>query len=125
MNEDATSQSQPEPSTLLEEIPAKANPRLEAAESRVTNLLKTVVPKIKTGPEKRAEPTSNSNGVVNIRPEEEEPVRPVIRSDQAALFLNSAGNIVAAQPRCAAFFGRQPENLIGLNFKTLIKSGFD
>jgi len=124
MNEDASRQSQSESAALLEEKSAKAKPSLEAAKSRVTNLSQA---KGRAGPEKPAEPTSssNSNAVVNIGPEEEEPVRPVIGSDQAALFLDSVGKIVAAQPRCAAFFGRQPEELNGLNFKTLIRSGFD
>src|SRR6185503_12811985 len=50
---------------------------------------------------------------------------PDVGSEKSALFLDAQGNIVAAQPRCASFFGRQPEELSGLNVQTLLKPGFD
>lgn len=123
VNEDVSSQLQPEPSSLPGEVSADGKPRLQAAKSRLTSLLQAVVPKRKTVPEAaNSTPSSTSNAGQD---EPEEPVRPVIGPDRAALFLNSAGNIVSAQPRCADFFGRQTEELNGLNFKVLVKPGFD
>ena len=66
MNEDVSSQSQPQSSTLLEEVSAGAKPAVEVAKSRVPNQLQA---KRKTGSEQTS--SFNSNAVVNIRPEEE------------------------------------------------------
>jgi PAS domain S-box-containing protein len=121
VNEDASSQLKSEPTTLPGDFSAKTK-------SRVANLLHAVLPKRRTESDKQPNGapnfTSNSKQGGNS-PIPEEPVRPVIGADKAALFLNSAGNIVAVQPRCAEFFGRQPEELTGQHFKALLKPGFD
>ena len=114
VNDNASTQAQTGPATLSEESPAKAKP-LEAAKSRVANLLHAFAPKKKATPDEPEAPP----------PAQETPVKAVIGSDRAALFLDSKGNIVAAQPRCAGFFGRFPDELSGLNLKDLLKSGFD
>lgn len=112
MSNDIASQTQPKPTTLPEDSSDKAKPRPEAAKWRVGNLLQAFAPKKKAGPE-------------TPPPSQEGSVRPVIGPDKAALFLDSKGRIVSAQPRCAYFFGRQPEELGGLNLKELLKPGFD
>ncbi len=105
VKEDASTQGQPRPVTLPEESSAGGSPRTEGTASRVANFLTSFIRKKKTSPD----PTpATQNG----------PVRP-------DLFLDSKGKIVAAHPRCAGFFGRQLDELGGLNIKDLIKPGFD
>jgi len=129
VNEDASSQLRPEPTSLREEAPAIGKPRLQAAKSRLTSLLQAVTPKKRKAPEESPISSANatSNGTNGSSQEEppEEPLRPAIGPDKAALFLSSAGKIVSIQPRCAEFFGRPPEELTGLNIKVLLKAGFD
>jgi chromosome segregation ATPase len=115
---DHPTQSQSGPATLPEDSSGKSKPRLETAKSRVANLLHAFAPKKKATPE-----TPQSDASAPSAPEV--PVRPVIGSDRAALFLDAKGNIVAAQPRCARFFRRQPDEISGLNIKELLKPGFD
>jgi PAS domain-containing protein len=71
------------------------------------------------GPKKKETPDQPS------APQQAGTIRPVIGPDKAALFLDSKGRIVSAQPRCAGFFGREPEELSGLNLKNLLKLGSD
>lgn len=54
----------------------------------------------------------------------EETARPVVLPDKGALFLDIAGKIVSAQPRCASYFGWQPEELSRLFLKDLLKPDF-
>jgi chromosome segregation ATPase len=115
VNDNTTSQPRLEPAPLPQESPAKPTPRLEAAKSRVANLLHAFAPKKKATHETPAPSVATP----------EAPVQPVIGSDKAALFLDAKGNIVGAQPRCASFFGRHSDELGGLNIKDLLKPGFD
>jgi chromosome segregation ATPase len=115
VNDKTSSQPQLEPATHPQESPAKPTPRLEAAKSRVANLLHAFAPKKKAVAET---PSVTQDAPVA-------PVQPVIGTDRAALFLDAKGNIVGAQPRCAWFFGRMPDELSGLKIKDLLKPGFD
>jgi PAS domain S-box-containing protein len=76
-------------------------PEEPSATSRVAGFLTSFIRKKKPTPEKPEKPA----GV------------------PSALFLDSKGKIVTAQPRCAALFGQQADELSGLNIKDLIKPG--
>lgn len=102
MKDDASTR-EPRPTTLPEE--SSAHPRFEAAKSRVASFLTSFTRKKKATPE-------------NAPASQDGPVRP-------ALFLDTKGKIVAAQPGCVALFGRQPDELVGLSIKDLLKPGFD
>jgi chromosome segregation ATPase len=106
VSNDSSSQTQPVPTTLRDEevkIPLKM-------ESPVADPLEVLPPKRATPKQPPAIP--------------EETAPPVVVPDKGALFLDIAGKIVSAQPRCASYFGRQPEELSRLFFKDLLKRDF-
>jgi chromosome segregation ATPase len=84
---------------------------LHPSKLRAGSLLQVRVPEGEATPE---EPSAT----------EEQRVRPVDACEKGALFLDIEGKIASAQPRCAGFFGRQPEELVRFDLKDLLKSDF-
>jgi len=107
VSNDPSSQTQPVPTTLLDEevkIPLKS-------ELRLADPLEALSPPKKTT---QKQPSTTP----------EETARPVVVPDKGALFLDTTGKIVSAQPRCANYFGWEPEELSRLNLKDLLKPDF-
>ncbi|HLX69487.1 MAG TPA: PAS domain-containing protein [Verrucomicrobiae bacterium] len=78
---------------------------------RVGSLLRVRVPEQETTP---GEPAATG----------EQKVRRAVATDKGALFLDTAGKIVSSQIHCAGYFGRKPEELVGLDLKDLLKPDF-